>query len=84
MVDGDTGQRKWFYAGGLDTGFALGADGTLYVGDAAAGTFNALDSTTGLREWSFLPPNVLTAPAIAADGTIYFGSNDGNVYAIGQ
>lgn len=41
------------------------------------------NGNNGALEWKFSTGGaVYSSPAIAADGTIYIGSNDGNVYAI--
>jgi len=40
----------------------------------------------GTLKWKFTTGvigQVNSSPAIAADGTIYFGSDDGNLYAVG-
>ena len=40
-------------------------------------------TTTGTLKWSFQTNGgIATSPAISADGTIYVGSHDGNLYAI--
>ncbi len=50
---------------------------TLNTGVGATGGSN------GLLRWSFATPNsVLCSASIAVDGTVYFGSYDGNLYAI--
>jgi len=42
----------------------------------------ALDGQTGTEKWGFTTGNfVASSPAIGADGTIYVGSNDFNMYA---
>ena len=39
--------------------------------------------TPALQKWAFATGGtVYSSPTIGADGTIYFGSNDGNVYAV--
>ena len=43
----------------------------------------AVDSVTGLKRWDFVTGDmVYSSPALGADGTVYFGSYDGNVYAL--
>lgn len=83
-----------FYDGHLvDSSPSLAPDGTIYVGTdpyGAAGqtpvpvtvSFFAFHPD-GSRKWSF-PVNdgVESSPALAEDGTIYFGSHNGNLYAI--
>jgi outer membrane protein assembly factor BamB len=58
----------------------LGSDGTIYVG--GNGAFNAINPD-GTGKWSFsLTRHLLASPAIASDGTVYFGGDDGNLYAL--
>ena len=68
------------------TDLAIGGDGTIYVGDecnALTGTsFEALCPDSSLGYWVNLSDaDVRSAPAIAPDGTVYFGSADHNLYA---
>jgi outer membrane protein assembly factor BamB len=47
------------------------------------GKLYALDPD-GTQKWEFVTGAVVySSPAIGADGTIYVGSNDSNLYAIG-
>lgn len=58
----------------------LSADGTIYVGGNSALTAVNPDGT---GKWSFSVPNhIVMSPSVANDGTIYFGCDDGNVYAL--
>jgi outer membrane protein assembly factor BamB len=58
----------------------LAADGTIYVGGNDA--LSAVNPD-GTGKWSFLVPNhVAISPSVANDGTVYFGCDDGNVYAV--
>ena len=68
---------------------SLADDGTLFLDNGAA-----IDALTGTVHWTFrasvgsggLGPsfteNQLSAPAIDHDGTLYYGGNDGFVYAV--
>jgi outer membrane protein assembly factor BamB len=59
---------------------ALGSDGTIYV--SGNGAFVAINPD-GTGKWSFsLPRHMLASPAIATDGTLYFGGDDSNLYAL--
>ncbi len=44
----------------------------------------AFDATSGTPSWYFAPPNyaITQATPAAADGTVYVGCTDGNLYAI--
>ena len=66
-----------------------GNDSVVYVAtyDDIADTNNklvALDPATGTTIWEFTAPanGVTSSPAIGVDGVIYFGSYDGNIYAV--
>lgn len=67
----------------VDSSPALSADEqTAYVG-CWDGRLYALNMTNGATRWSFLTGGYITgSPAVAADGTIYFGSADGILYAL--
>jgi outer membrane protein assembly factor BamB len=58
----------------------LAADGTIYVGGKDA--LSAVNSD-GTGKWSFLvPDHIVMSPSVANDGTVYFGCDDSNVYAV--
>jgi len=60
---------------------ALGADGTIYVGDLSGRIYAV--KRDGTQKWAFTTGDyVCSSPAVGADGTIYVGSRDGNLYAI--
>lgn len=60
----------------------LGPDGTLYLGNGNK-VFLAIDSRTGLLKASLDTEGAINAPAaLAADGTVYFGTLAGYVYAV--
>jgi len=59
---------------------AIGPDGTIYVGTGAG--LAALDGSTGSTTWTFASANVTSSAAVAADGSIFFGAEDGTFYAL--
>jgi PQQ-like domain len=75
---------KWYYT---DPNYwvvsspAIGADGSIYFGDAAS--IVALNPDGSLK-WEIYTHEEfpVSSPAIGADGTIYAGANDGNIYAV--
>jgi outer membrane protein assembly factor BamB len=83
-----------FYDGHLvDSSPAIGPDGTIYVGTdpyGAAGQKPIIVETNfwavtpnGTLKWVFeTEDGVESSPAIGPDGTIYFGSYDGYLYAV--
>ena len=66
---------------------ALGVDGTIYVGGSAStddATISGLlaVSPNGTMLWVFPTDSTLTSAAVGADGIIYLGTNDHNLYAV--
>ncbi|WP_321506272.1 PKD domain-containing protein [uncultured Methanoregula sp.] len=83
--NGDSYTVKWsptLSGTNLPESIGLGSDGTLYV--AKAGTLYAFtdNGASYTQKWAFSASTFKTSPAIGADGTIYIGSDDYNVYAI--
>ena len=84
-LDGSTGSRKWTFTAGtaISSTAAIGTDGTVYFRDDAK--LYALSSTGSLR-WTFdlagSTDGTYSSPAIAADGTIYVGTNGGAFHAV--
>ncbi|MBI4664679.1 MAG: PQQ-binding-like beta-propeller repeat protein [Verrucomicrobia bacterium] len=81
------GQKIWDFVveGGTYavSALALGLDGTLYFGGDVDNKVHALDIATGRKEWEFTTGgNVMSAPVIGTDGTVYIGSVDKKIYAL--
>jgi len=91
------GTQKWVFptAGSVTSAPAIGADGTIYFGDdevvpstgayLPSHLYALTDGGQGTvtEKWAFQTgASVYSAPAIGADGAIYFGSFDGNLYAL--
>ena len=88
------GSEKWWVntKGGIRSSPAIGSDGTIYVG-AESDRFYAINPD-GSVKWNFFtgeipkgatrvrPAFYSSSPALGADGTIYMGSNDHNLYAL--
>ncbi len=75
------GSLDWSYdAHATVGGAALGSDGRIYL--SAGNGLRVLDPD-GTECWSYPFPGemVLSHPAIAPDGTVYVGANDGYLYA---
>ncbi|MBE7499155.1 MAG: PQQ-binding-like beta-propeller repeat protein [Verrucomicrobiales bacterium] len=93
-----TGEERWAFAveGYVGSAPAIGADGILYVTsgrewssvpnneDPGTCVLHALDTVTGREVWSWRQAIRQTgsSPTIGVDGTVYFGSSDGNLYAL--
>ena len=62
---------------------AIGSDGTIYYQEGLFAALCALDPASQTLKWRYPFTDVIdaTGPAIASDGTIYFVSEDGVVYA---
>jgi outer membrane protein assembly factor BamB len=82
------GQEEWKFntLSPVTGSVSLAADGTVYVGTEseilANPSFYALNPSDGSVKWSvMIGDRVLSDPAIADDGTIYFGCEDGSLYA---
>ena len=77
-----TGAVKWRFDTGARIGTAspvIDADGTIYVGNTA-GSFVAVRADGSLKWRAELGFAVEAAAAIAYDGVVYVGSNDGRIH----
>jgi outer membrane protein assembly factor BamB len=89
-LDPDGITTRWVTVIGTDNFTpVVGENGIVYAAGAtgaSTGKLTALNKTTGAVIWEFSDTGSLdavrTTPAIAPDGTIYFGSKDGLLYAV--
>ncbi|MEM9160042.1 MAG: PQQ-binding-like beta-propeller repeat protein [Verrucomicrobiota bacterium] len=83
-IDGD-GMLRWSYdtTDWVESSPSLSRDeSTVYVG-SWSNKLVALDAVTGDLIWEFVTSSLVYAsPAVAEDGSIYFGSSDGFLYAL--
>jgi outer membrane protein assembly factor BamB len=81
-VHGATGASVWTAPDcGSPVSAAVDANGIVY--GASDNYVCAVDGTTGDLQWMFQTgASVLSSPAIGAQGTLYIGSNDHNLYAL--
>jgi outer membrane protein assembly factor BamB len=94
-LEGKTGKLLWKYRVGtcqqtvgigpeatrcdVDAGPTIGPDGALYTGGDGIYAINA----NGTLRWRFATGgHVSSTPALAADGTVYAGSQDNSIYAV--
>ena len=56
------------------------ADGVVYVG--WGNVMDALNATTGATLWTYPTGNTIEGPAAVANGVVYIGSDDNNLYAL--
>jgi len=84
------GTIKWeFKAKEMPTSPAIDDNGMIYVGTISSWGDNRLYALylNGTLKWEFKPDNevygvISYPPAIAEDGTIYFGTGEGRIYAV--
>jgi outer membrane protein assembly factor BamB len=92
-IDAATGQLKWYIpTKGFPWCSPAVADGVVYIG-ATGGYFYAVDAETGQELWRVetgkslvtvaygISAGVVSSPTVV-DGVVYFGSLDGNLYAV--
>jgi outer membrane protein assembly factor BamB len=86
-----SGSELWscYIGGGIESGPAVGADGTIYVGSVADRVGGSKPSyiyalrPSGSEYWSYQASgHIRCSPAIGADGSVYFGTQDGRLYAL--
>ncbi|MGW4985906.1 outer membrane protein assembly factor BamB family protein, partial [Streptomyces mirabilis] len=53
----------------------------VYVGSRDSSLY-AVDAATGRKRWSFLTGSAVSSSPAVVDGVVYFGSVDGNLYAV--
>ncbi len=83
------GKERWgkYTWGPIAASVAIGSDGTLYVGSFDS-YFYAIDGTTGKTKWTFKTgDHIYSSAALGTDAAgntaaVYFGSADGQVYAL--
>jgi outer membrane protein assembly factor BamB len=83
-------QSKWYVQADCNSGPALAADGTIYLGmnsrepdRGSRATFLAAFAPDGQLKWKIeINGAVRDAPAISPDGTIFFTTDKGYAYAI--
>jgi outer membrane protein assembly factor BamB len=84
-LNGTNGQSKWIITGIAytpTTGLALSPnEQTLFVPSNT--TLIAIDTNTGNKQWNFSAEYPIHSnPVVGLDGTVYFGSEAGNLYAL--
>jgi len=86
-VDADSGTEQWHFERGRSWGSPVVVDGTTYISEADM--LSAVDAATGQTVWTFNTAGTeletsRAASAAVVDGTVYFASLDGRIYAIGD
>lgn len=82
-IDLQTGEEKWRLTvdAQIYTSAAITQKGTIIFADGTGKVFSL--NTDGTINWSYLiSGSTESSPVIASDGSIYIGSNDGNIYKI--
>lgn len=93
-VDAQTGKEKWRHqgSGGLYSDPVI-ADGIVYFttttgdqgvlfGGQPTGYLHAVDVQSGQELWEFSVTGITSRAPAVSDGTVYFGSEEGTLYAI--
>lgn len=81
-LDASTGAQKWRFETKNKVWAGVATDGqdTLYVASLDHNVY-ALDMSGSLK-WSFKTQGAIASTPLYADGVLYFGSSDGNLYAV--
>ena len=84
-LNATTGANEWNFttSNEITTAPAI-AGNTVYVSCSLANKTYALNSETGVFIWSFQTNGYIYSSPAIVNGVAYFGSYDGNLYAIGQ
>ena len=88
-INATTGQLLWKFKAGLRTSSPAAANGAVFFGSVDDSKIYAVNAKTGQQIWNYsiddgvIPSEmgVISSPAIA-DGVLYIGSSDKNVYAL--
>jgi len=87
-MDTETGEIIWKESLGVGemvsnnkSGAPMIYEGNIYVGSPITKTFYAYDLKSGEKLWEF-ENEVMKAPPVAQDGTVYFSNTKGFVYAL--
>ncbi len=79
----ETGETVWKFDLKGRTSGALAVSGdTVYIGNWSGGMLHAVDAAAGTEKWSYNVPFDNDGHLTIADGVLYFGASDKNLYAI--
>ncbi|WP_254279442.1 PQQ-binding-like beta-propeller repeat protein [Haloarcula marina] len=84
-LDPETGELLWRAVDQEVRGAPTVGDGTVYAttpNDVGPKTLFALDPASGETKWSFETLNGTNGSAVVADGTVTFGTSDGEIYCL--
>jgi outer membrane protein assembly factor BamB len=81
-INADNGKQAWRNSVTAAVFAPAAGNGQVYLSTAL--TMQAWDATSGKPSWYFQPPNykIVQATPAVADGTVYVGCSDYNLYAI--
>lgn len=79
-----TGEQRWAFKHSQTLGTPTIIDQHLFVGSGnqSNGAINRLDTETGTQNKVFEQPESLVYKTIVANGTLYFGTEKGRLYAV--
>ncbi|MCX6355180.1 MAG: PQQ-binding-like beta-propeller repeat protein [Candidatus Aureabacteria bacterium] len=67
---------------GLEGGVVIGSDGALYFGTTSIVTALTAMESSGTVRWTYYTDDSYGTPALSNGGTIYFGSDDNEMWAL--
>src|SRR5438309_5657575 len=84
-VNATTGVQKWVATTGasVSSSPALSLGSNMILAGSNDHYLYALNATSGVRLWRYLTSAPIWSSPAVADGRVFFGSNDYNVYALG-
>src|SRR3989442_1119452 len=84
-VNATTGVQKWVATTGasVSSSPALSLGSNMVLAGSNDHYLYALNATSGVRLWRYLTSAPIWSSPAVADGRVFFGSNDYNVYALG-
>ena len=83
-----TGSLSWSYrfdeslVHGLEGGVVIGSDGALYFGTTSIITALYAMESSGTLRWTYHTGDIYGTPALANDGTVYFGADDNEIMTL--
>jgi outer membrane protein assembly factor BamB len=80
-VDVESGEKLWPFEAERATRTPSVAGNTVYVGSEDHHLY-ALDKNTGQQLWAFETEGWVACPAVIHKGVVYFGCNEGYLYAL--
>ncbi len=81
-IDRSTGEPRWSYPTSYPIEFEPVDEGVVYLG--SGDSVYAVDAVSGEPYWSFAASSTISWPLDVLGGVVYFSTEDGMVYALGN